>query len=427
MKKARQIAFAGRVDKSSGSVNLLLIAVSLCALTFTFFLNYAVLGFASKLTVFSLIAASYSLFCVFIYYGQKSRDKQLFEKETAANFDAEAENLLFALEEAGEFFGASLKPADMFRLVSSRIRELLPFEACVLMLAAENKTKLRIAFADGKNSQFLKNLEFDSAKGNAGKTFSSGETRVDESLSSEKEIVSEKILSDFRSAAAVPLFRGEEVFGVLQLYGGAESRFDKDALRLLEAIGERVAPLFVSSMAFQQSISNALTDSLTALPNERAFFLVLETQIAESTRFQLERPLSVLAIDLKNFTELNQRFGHAAGDRVLSFAGDIIKTQLRQMDFLARSSGDEFLVVLPTASEKVTVEITERIKKAFITRPFEIAAGEKIYLHLNFGAATFGKDGETAQQLLNTTLLRKQQGKSAEMQNVLWFPKEFVN
>jgi diguanylate cyclase (GGDEF)-like protein len=97
------------------------------------------------------------------------------------------------------------------------------------------------------------------------------------------------------------------------------------------------------------------------------------------------------------------------------------------MDVLTRSSGDEFLAILPTANEKISAEVTERIRRAFVSSPFRISESETINLALNFGAATFWRDGETAAELLKTALLRKGQDKSAERSKVIWFPKEFVN
>jgi GGDEF domain-containing protein len=88
---------------------------------------------------------------------------------------------------------------------------------------------------------------------------------------------------------------------------------------------------------------------------------------------------------------------------------------------------DEFLAVLPTAAEKVALEIIERIERVLITTPFEISDKEYTNIQFNFGWATFWKDGETAQQLLQNALLRKQQSKSIEPSKVLWFPREYVN
>ncbi len=154
---------------------------------------------------------------------------------------------------------------------------------------------------------------------------------------------------------------------------------------------------------------------------------MLENQLAESVRFREERPLTLLAIDIKNFDEFNRDYGHAAGDRLLSFAAKLIGDQLRKMDFLSRSMHDEYFAVLPTASEKTAFEIIARIRKCFAETPFPVSENESLKIWLNFGWATFWKDGETAQQLTQNAQLRKAQAKSEEPNKVIWFPKEYVN
>lgn len=426
MKQTTQNAEAHDKEDKLGAVNFTLIAASIGALATTFVLGYADFGFAVQSIFFSIIVLSYLLLCAAVYFRRK-RKNQIVASEAATAFDAETENRLRALEEASEFFSASLKPADMFRLISNRVNELMPFTTCVLFLATENHTQLKIEFADGENAGAWKNIAIESKKGIAGKAFSSGRTEFDGNLALEKIVMPPALLSNFQSAAAVPLIRAGEVFAVYQLYFKDTKQFDESASVLLEAIGERISPLMVSSQAFELSLSNALTDALTNLPNQRAFFLVLENQIAESARYQSERALSMLAIDIANFDELNRKFGHATADRILAFAGENIKAQLRQMDFLARSGGDEFLAVLPTAAEHVAVEIVERVEQAFAEKYFDIDEKEKVFIKLNFGAATFGTDGETAPQLLKAAVMRKQQRKSDEPGKILWFPKEFVN
>ncbi|MDQ3321368.1 MAG: sensor domain-containing diguanylate cyclase, partial [Acidobacteriota bacterium] len=291
-------------------------------------------------------------------------------------------------------------------------------------------TRLKIALVAGENAQSLKNLEIDSHKGLAGKTFLARQSQTDENLVFDKNIFdSAAALKNLTSAVSVPVMRGADAdaFGLLVLYGDKEKTFNQSSRKLLESVAERVAPLFSNSLAFERNVANSLTDALTNLPNERAFYLVLENQIAESQRFREERPLTILTVDIKNFAGLNERFGHAAGDRILTFAADLIKEQLRQMDFLARSASDEFLAVLPTAPNKTAAEIVGRVEKAFAAKPFETSRQEKTYLLLNFGIATFLKDGETAGQLLQVAYLRKQQAKAPGKSSVLLFPKEFVN
>ena len=414
--------------KSLGKSNLLLATASLCALVATFLVSNVNLNFETKLLIFVFVVFSYLLFCLTIYIWQKRNSQTyLSVNSNQSSSSDEIEGKLLALEEVNQFFGASLKSKDMFRLIASRINEIIPFAVCALYLADREKSKLKIIHATGENAQKFIGIEVNYSEGLAGNAFQNLEAEFDDKLRLDRNVIAAKILENLSSAIAVPLFQNAQTYGVLALYGRKENSFEINSLQLLEAVGTRVAPVFLNSRAFEENLANSLTDSLTNLPNERAFYLVLENQIAESQRFREERPLTILTVDIVSFDELNQKFGHATGDRILQYAAETIKNQLRQMDFLARAAGDEFLAVLPTASDEVTREIVERIKKIFVSKPFEASPQEKINLQLSFGAASFWKDGETAAQLLKHAQLRKRQSKKTGSNNVLWFPKEYIN
>ncbi|HEY8559959.1 MAG TPA: sensor domain-containing diguanylate cyclase [Pyrinomonadaceae bacterium] len=414
--------------KLAGDTIMLTTVFSLAVIVATFFVSNSALVFETKTAIFAGIVVAYPLLCAAFYYRQRTRAANLQSAEATSAFNEEIEDKLFALEEASEFFGASLKFSDMFRLVASRIDEIVPFAACVLYLHDETGDNiLQIKYAVGENAREFMNFRSDTNKGLAVRAFFSGKSLIDESLADEKRVFPAEIVGNFRSAAAVPLVNRGENFGVLVLYGTEPAVFDEASKTLLTAVGARVAPLFANSCAFERNLSNALTDALTNLPNERGFYLVLENQLAESIRRRDERPLTVMAMDVANFADINRRHGHAAGDRMLAFAAATIKKQLRQMDVLTRSAGDEFLAILPTANEKISFEVTERIRRAFVSTPFQISEREYVNLTINFGTATCWRDGETANQLLKTALFRKTQDKSAEKGKVIWFPKEFVN
>lgn len=404
-------------------------AVSLFALAATFWVSISNLVFEKKITIFLTIVAFYVLFCIGIYFRQKKRAVS-FETENASSdvFNDEVEKQLVALEDASQYFGASLRPADMFRLAASRVREIVPHSAAVLVLKEDFERDLKIVGANGLNAREILALEKIPQIGLAGVCLNLQKIKLDEKLLLEKSILPFEALKYLETAIAVPLFENsEKAFGVLVLYGRHTESFDEKSIKILEAVGERLAPLILSSMAFENSLMNALTDSLTHLPNERAFYLILENQIAESQRRREERPLTILSIDLRDFNELNQKFGHLTGDKILTFSGEIIKKQLRKMDFLARAGSDEFLAVLPTANNETANEIIERIERFLQTSPFILERGHKEFIKLNIGAATLFRDGETAEKLLQTARLRKETAKVGKDSNVLWFPKEFVN
>lgn len=406
---------------------LLLASIAILAVIVTYLVAAADLSTGLKITLLVSTTAIYLAIIAAVYFAQSEhKEKSAPEKEQNI-FGGEIEEKLLVLEEASQFFSVSLKSVDMFQLIAGRIGEIVPFAICALFLFDESKKQLKITYAAGDNAGQLKDLTLESNRGLAGKAFLSRKPQHDEKLVHDKSVMPMSALKNLDSSIAAPLKRGGGVFGVLQLFGDSERTFNEDSLQLLDAVGERVAALLAGSLAFERSLSNAITDSLTNLPNERAFYLMLEKQIAEAERLPEKRQLSVLAMDIKNFADLNRRYGHAAGDLMLVFAAKIIKKQLRRMDFLARSVNDEFLVILPTASLEVTETVIERVEKAFSTNHFTVSKNEKIDLNLNFGAASFLTDGETAQKLLQIALLKKQQGKSPQKNQVVIFPQEFAN
>ncbi|MDQ2746937.1 MAG: sensor domain-containing diguanylate cyclase [Acidobacteriota bacterium] len=389
-------------------------------------------NFGTKISILIVLLVLWMLIAaVFHFY---RRPKNIFDSpknisDSPKNvFDDEVEAKLQAFDEARMFFGASLKSADMFRLVANRLNELIPFTTGVLLAADENKSQLTAQFAVGDNSGKFSDLKIANGCGIAGAALASGAAQLAETLSEDETSFAAEAFDKLQSGIAAPLYRETELFGVIALYGNAKNSFDQNSLELLKAAAVRVAPLLNGAQIVENNLNNALTDNLTALPNERAFYLVLENQIAEAQRYRGERLLTVLAFDIKNFSEINRKYGHITGDLSLNFIAGKIKAQLRQMDFLARSAGDDFLLILPTTTEETTWEIVERMEKILAGQPFEISGHDQINLQLNFGAASFWKDGETAHELVKCAILKKKQSKNAGSENkILFFPNDVGN
>jgi diguanylate cyclase (GGDEF)-like protein len=409
------------------TTRLVPIAAGLAAIALTYLAAASDIG-GWGIAAAAVIAALFVAACTLPNPGRR-RATETIEPTPAAEqgvFD-EIEDRLIALDEANEVFGTSLNAADMFRLVSSRIGEIFPLSAAALVVPGESGGTLKFIHFDGVNSDSVRGLEMPISDGLAGWAFAEGRIEIDNGLALDTASIGAERLKGFTSAVAIPLVQDDRVFGVFQLFTKDHIGKDDDTMKLLEAISEHVTPIFRSSLAFERSLSSALTDALTGLPNERAFYMVLENQLAESLRHRDDRPLTILSIDIRDFGAVNSMLGHAVGDRMLEFAGAGIGEHLRKMDFLARTVNDEFSAILPTASEKVAFEIIERIKSGFARTEFEIADGEGVAIALNVGWATFWKDGETAEQLIRAAQQRKRQAKSEEPAGVLWFPKEYVN
>jgi diguanylate cyclase (GGDEF)-like protein len=138
------------------------------------------------------------------------------------------------------------------------------------------------------------------------------------------------------------------------------------AKNLLVVLSERVrshnrviADSFGELRKFER---HATTDALTTLANRHAMEDSFPQEIARCIKD--ENPVSMVMIDVDNFKQFNDMFGHIAGDRALSAVSKILRTQFRPSDLLVRYGGDEFAVLLPCVASEQAVEIAQRVRRA---------------------------------------------------------------
>ncbi len=137
-------------------------------------------------------------------------------------------------------------------------------------------------------------------------------------------------------------------------------------------------------------------DSLTGLPNRGFFEVRLDTLFNQSKNTSL---LALLFFDNDRFKEINDTYGHAAGDYVLIQTALRLQSRLRKRDFLARLGGDEFAAILPQISDaQDAIRISEAIL-AILEEPIDLPSGHRILINLSIGIA-LSSDCATPKQLL---------------------------
>lgn len=130
----------------------------------------------------------------------------------------------------------------------------------------------------------------------------------------------------------------------------------------------------------------ARRDSLTGLWS-RAYFIDLAEREMERT-LRYGEPFSIIILDIDGFRQVNDTYGHPAGDKVLKACGQVILDTLRQTDVVARSGGDEFITLLPNTSAKNVQACIERIQKV-LARTAVIYEGAEIRFTVCAGTATY--------------------------------------
>lgn len=186
-------------------------------------------------------------------------------------------------------------------------------------------------------------------------------------------------------------------------------------LFLLIATGAWITAFAVSKRQLYQAQlqAMALYDALTGLPNRTLFFDRLTMTIEHSRRYNSR--FGLLYIDLDGFKQVNDTFGHAAGDELLSAAGRLFLAMCRKSDTVARLGGDEFAVISTETDSVLGVEtLAARIIAAF-EHPIRLSAGE-VRVGASIGIALFPADSDKPEDLVRLAdkamYAAKQQGKN---------------
>jgi len=116
----------------------------------------------------------------------------------------------------------------------------------------------------------------------------------------------------------------------------------------------------------------AATDPLTGLYNRREYEILFRHEIERARRF--DAPLSVCIADLDHFKDVNDTYGHEAGDEVLRRAADLIRKNVRAMDIIGRLGGEEFIILLPEAAGADAVVVGNRILEALASTDIDVGA-----------------------------------------------------
>ncbi len=158
----------------------------------------------------------------------------------------------------------------------------------------------------------------------------------------------------------------------------------------------------VSVMQISLLEQETISDPLTQVFNRRYMDRRLSEECARARRFKL--PLSVLLLDIDHFKQVNDRFGHQAGDQVLISFAELVKKGLREPDVLTRYGGEEFMVIATQTPHGGAVEVAERLRRAIESSPFRLSHASggppEINLTCSIGVASFGDGIDQASKLI---------------------------
>lgn len=185
-----------------------------------------------------------------------------------------------------------------------------------------------------------------------------------------------------RSFISVPV--GDK--GVIQVIGLRPNAFSRDDVTVVEILARHVYEELRRVELEAELREQAIRDPLTGLYNRRFLDEVLRREIARAERYG--HPLSLILVDIDNFKEINDRFGHLVGDEALRRVARALRENIRRVDYIFRWGGDEFCIVLPETNGPGAKEVVRRFQE-----PFGILAEEPV-IRLTLGYASWDPKAE---------------------------------
>jgi diguanylate cyclase (GGDEF)-like protein/putative nucleotidyltransferase with HDIG domain len=314
---------------------------------------------------------------------------------------AHAHREIYALYEIAQAMGSSLGVSDTMALISSKLSNIVPFSCCALFLYNEENETLRCRFATGVESDVIQQLTIRNGHGLTGWVARNRRPLVNARPSTDLEAAGHPAdRTALLSALVCPLLFNERFIGTISVYHTDPSVYTDDHRRLLDRISEQAAAVIYNSMVFEQTQEDSLTDPLTALPNTRFMFMHLTRELSRAERLKAE--VSLLVMDLDNFKEINDTYGHHVGDRALRDVAGVLRQGIRPYDICVRYAGDEFIVVLSGCGGEEAERKRLELQRAVDQLLFEARPGKTLPLAISVGASVFPHDGNTYETLLAT-------------------------
>lgn len=307
-----------------------------------------------------------------------------------------------ALERMYSAIAPILERDQLYETILVKSIELVGAEAGSLMILDPKTNVLTVKAARGLESSLQQAVRVRKGEGIAGRIADSGRAMLVRDIEREVPARTGRKRYKTRSFVSIPLKIDSRVIGVLNITDKITGEvFSDDDLKLLTSFASYASIALERGAYYSMSEelkTISMTDPLTDLFNRRYFRERLYEEVERVKRH--DERFSLFVIDIDNFKDFNDRYGHQAGDEILRGVSRAIRKAVRGMDVVARYGGEEFAALLPHTGREDAREIAERVRKGVEEIESE-SVDYDVPITISLGVAEFPTDAANMDSLID--------------------------
>jgi len=320
--------------------------------------------------------------------------------------DKAVNNVLYNISRAAN---SDISLMQLYPVIRQELSAIIDTTNFYIALFDEEKNKLYFSYYDDETGEKDKDFlisKYSDSNNIFYYIFKTGESLLlnynkYKKLIARGDFVSYDVITNKQIWLGVPLRVESKIIGsmVLQSYTDPELYSQKD-IKLMEFVSQQIATAIERKQAEEKLKFLSLYDPLTKLPNRVLFYDRMSQEIAYAKREQ--KKFALMFLDLDNFKEVNDKFGHDIGDQLLHGVAKKFNALLRETDTICRLGGDEFIILLPRLRQprENAVEVARKILLS-LGEPFLIKDNQ-IYVNISIGIALYPDDGEKEEVLIKS-------------------------
>jgi len=295
---------------------------------------------------------------------------------------------------------SSLDRDSILRAIMQQMERFFQPDTWSVLLVDEDRKDLFYAVTVGNPDPKLDEKRIRIGEGIAGWVAQHGETLIVPELGQDPRFISETeaISTGVRTVVCIPLRSRSRTLGVIQLFNCRLDRLTDYTISFLHVLCDYAAIAVENSRSMERIQELTITDDCTGLYNVRHLYTTLGKEIERARRFKDQ--FSLIFIDLDHFKEVNDRYGHLSGSRLLAEIGQRVRSQVRSVDSAFRYGGDEFVVLLPGTRKFEATQTAQRLWQSLRSADYLASEGLHLRISASFGVATFPEDGYSIHEVI---------------------------